>query len=213
MKMLFPYPISLLLFFGALLSPAYAKSNFITVHLPLGISIDIPRNWEILNNDQLITLDTTVESQLDLSRLQKDTSNLSFAAYHSDGNIEDAKVIVRYYPNTQVFQEEIRKYGSKEIQEFDNAIKQSIFNAAKLSGDTILSWGGTRKQDISDHAALITEYRRPPFSGQQGSVTVQLFRVFDGTKTFSITISYNDLRAVIYRPICERIVSTIRIRN
>lgn len=213
MKMLLFYFTSLLLFLGTLLSPGYAKSNFITVLLPLGISIDIPRNWEVLNNDQLITLDTTVESQLDLTRLPKDASTLSFAAYHSDGTLENAKVIVRYYPNTEVFQEEIRRYGSKEIQEFDNAIKQSIFNAAKLSGDTILSWGGTRKQEIGNHSALITSYRRPPFPGQQGSATVQLLRVFDGAKTFSVTVSYNEMSAVFYKPICERIMSTIGIRK
>jgi len=167
----------------------------------------------VATNDQRIALDTTVESQLDLSNLPKGTSNLGFVAGYFDDAGDKAKVNVRYYPDVKVTQDVVRQANPEEIREFDNSLKQSIYAADKTSGDATLRWGGTRKQDFIGGIALITEYRRPPIAGGQGSFNVRLVRILDGPKSFTLTISYNELDTIIFKPICDRIISSLKIVN
>jgi hypothetical protein len=198
---------------GSVLQDAYAKSNFVVIKLPNGVSVDIPRNWQVATKDQRITLDTTVESQLDLSNLSKVTSDLGFVAGYFDNVGDKAKINVRYYPDMKVTQEAVRQANPEEIREFDNTLKQSIYGAAKASGDTILHWGGTRKQDVAGRIALVTDYRRPPFSREQGSFNIRLIRILDGSKSFTLTVSYNELYTALFKSICDRIVSSLKIKN
>ena len=188
----------------------YAKSNFLMIKLPNGVTIDIPRNWQILGNDELTTLDTSVEAQIDLSNLPKVTSDLGFVAGYYDDTGEKAKINVRYYPDSKVTQDIVKRADPKEIRNFDTTLKKEFM---KASGNTMLYWGGTRKQNIAGGIALVTEYRRPPIPGENGSFNVRLVRVLDGPKSFTLTVSYNELYAVIFKPICDRIVSSLKIRN
>jgi len=198
---------------GTVPPDAHAKSNFVTISLPNGFSIAIPRNWAVLSNDEMITLDTTVESKLDLSNLPKMASGLGFVAGYSADTGDRAKVNVRYYPDMKVTQDVVRQANPEDIRQFDNTLKQSIYGAAKIAGATILSWSGTRKQTFGEHIALVTEYRRPPNSGEQGSFNVRLIRILDGSRSVTLTVSYNEVYAVIFKPICDRIISSLKIEN
>lgn len=188
---------------GIVSSKTHAKSNFVMIKLPNRISIDIPRNWKAMTKDQLITLDTVVESQIDLSNLPKKNSDLVFAAAYTDDVGDKAKVMFRYYPDMKVTQSEVGQASPEEIKKFDNTTKQSIIGALKASGHTILHWGGTQKQVLAGRTALVTEYRRPPSSGERGSFSVRLIGILDGPKSFTLTISYNELYATIFKPICD----------
>lgn len=192
---------------------AFAGSNFVAVRLPNGVSIDIPRNWQVATSNQRITLDTAVESQLDLSSLPKATSDLGFVAGYFDDAGDKAKINVRYYPDIKVTQDTVRRASPNEIVEFDTALKQSIFGAMKSFGGTILHWGGTRKQDSAGRVALLTEYRRSANPGEQGSFNVRLIRILDGSRSFTLTVSYNEMYTVIFKPICDRVISSLKIRN
>lgn len=213
MKVVTLLTIVLITVLGSVSHHAYAGSNFITIKLPNGVGVDIPRNWQVATNDQRITLDTTVESQLDLSSLPKATSDLGFVAGYFDDAGDKAKVNVRYYPDTKVTQDTVRRASPKEIVGFDAALKQSMYGAMKAFGGTILYWGGTRKQDSAGRLALLTEYRRSANPGEQGSFNVRLIRILDGPRSFTLTVSYNETYAPIFKPICDRIISSLKIRN
>ena len=165
---------------------ASAKSNFFMVKLPRGVSFEIPRNWKILTNDQLITFDTVVESQIDLSKLPMVNSRLNFVAGYADDEGDKAKVYVRYYPDMQATQDIVRKANPEEIKHFDNALKQEISRGVKAFGSSLLYWGGTRKQAFGGHVALVTTYRRPHNPGEQGSFNVRLIRILDGQEFIHI---------------------------
>ena len=210
--------ITLLLFafmavFGPVLHYAEAGNNFVSIKLPNKVNIDIPRNWQVATSDQRITLDTTVESQLDLSSLPKITSDLGFIAGYFDDEGDKAKINVRYYPNIKVNQDSVKRASSKEILEFDTALKQSIYRAMKAFDGTILHWGGTKKQNCGGRIAMLTEYRRSANSGERGSFNVRLIRILDGSSSFTLTVSYNELYTVIFKPICNRVISSLKIKN
>jgi len=204
-----------LTFFLALMSgfpfKSIARSNFVTVSLPKGISIDIPRNWGVLSSDQTITLDTTVESQLDLSKSPKVISDLVFVAGYADDTGDKAKINVRYYPKETISQDIIKKANGEDVRRFDAALKEIIFTASRSGGAAIPDWYGTKKQDISGAVALITHYRRPPNIGEEGWFNVRLVRILNGPKSFTLTVSYNELNAVYFKPICDRIITSLKV--
>jgi hypothetical protein len=141
---------------------SHAGNNFVVIKLSNGVSVDIPRNWQVATRDQQITLDTVVQSQLDLSNIPQGSSDLGFVAGYFDDAGDKAKVNVRYYPDIKITQDSIRNMSPKELVEFDNALKQSSYKGAKAAGGSILQWNGTQKKNIAGRIALVTEYRRPP---------------------------------------------------
>lgn len=40
-----------------------ARRNFVTIHLPHGIRVDLPRNWVALSANARVTLDAAVEAR------------------------------------------------------------------------------------------------------------------------------------------------------
>ena len=73
---------------------AIAASNFKTIGLPKGVSIDLPINWQVISNNQRITLDAYVETLFEPL-----DSDLPFAAnYYNDNSVVEALVNIRYYP-------------------------------------------------------------------------------------------------------------------
>ena len=78
---------------------ASATDNFARVSLPKGVSIELPKNWVVLSGNQRITLDSAVESGLDLSGIEQESSDLPFAAnYYDDKGNTLGLLNVRYYP-------------------------------------------------------------------------------------------------------------------
>lgn len=203
--------IALTVLLGLNIQQVYAGNNFISIRLPNGISIDVPRNWQIATNDQRITIDTAVESQLDLSKIPNSKSDLGFVAVYYDNAGDKAKISIRYYPDIVVSQETIRRANPTEISKFDTGLRTSTQEALEAFGGTVLSWGGTKKRDISNRVALFTEYRRTAYPGEQGSFSVNLIRILDGPKSFTLTISYNELYKPIFKPICEKVISSLEV--
>ena len=102
---------------GYVLHDSHAKSNFVMIKLPNGVSVDIHRNWQVATKDQRITL--AIQVQLDLSNLSKVTSDLGFIAGYFDDAGDKAKINVRYYPDMKVTQDAVRQANPEEIRKFE----------------------------------------------------------------------------------------------
>jgi len=128
---------------------AAATQNFVTVTLPKGVSIELPRNWVVLSNNQQITLDTSVESRLDLSGINKLPSELAFAANLYDDRGRTLAILnIRYYPELGLSQADARRVTSQDLKELDSELKQNITKAVQSLGMSITSWNGTTKAEI-----------------------------------------------------------------
>jgi hypothetical protein len=118
-------PAAIVLLFATMF--VQAAENFVTVILPKGVSIDLPKNWVVLSNNQRVTLDTSVESRLDLSGIDQETSELHFAAnYYDDRGKTVAILNVRYYPQLDLSQADARSATIQDVQELDAAIKGGL---------------------------------------------------------------------------------------
>lgn len=190
---------------------AFATGNFVTIQLPNRVSVELPRNWTAISNNQRITLDTYVQSKRELSGATDPSSDLNFAANYYDDHGKTAAIFnVRYYPGMDVTQADSRAASNSDTKELDEALKAEMVPAMRQFGMTILSWMGTKKQNINGIFAFVTEYRRA--SMNQGSLfRVRLVRVLNGGRSFTVTISYREDQEIFLRPICDRVIQSIRV--
>ena len=189
---------------------AWATGNFATVTLPKGVSIELPKNWVVLSSNQRITLDTVVESGLDLSGVQQEASELPFAANYYDDHGKTIGILnVRYYPQLDLSQAYARSATNQDVKELDATLKENMSKEMKAFGMSIAWWGGTSKTEINGITAFVTVYRRAALTGS-GDFRVRLVRVLAGDRSFTLTVSYLESASMILRPITDRIISSLR---
>jgi len=203
--------ISILLYF-ALITSAQAANNFVPIRLPNGVKIELPKNWEATSNNQLITIDSSLQSRLQGASLPFDaSSDLNFAANYYDDRGKTAGIIqIRYYPNMDISQADARSAEQSDIQELDREIRDAAVKSAPIGGFSVLVWSGTTKQVINGATCFVTEYKRSSIKNN-GNFKVRLVRVFNGGKSFTLTVSYREDQEYLLRPICDRIISSLRI--
>ena len=198
----------LFLFAGTI---SIAGSNYKTISLPKGVSIDLPINWQVISNNERITLDAYVETLFDPL-----DSEFPFAAnYYNDNDEIDALVNIRYYPSEVVTQENvINMFTPDVLRAMDDVLyKSSTLTMKKINGK-ILSWNGSKKKRIKDTVALVTDYRRS--SGlPKSNVRVRLVRVLNGNKSFTLTVSYADNKksSFMLEEITNRIIESLSLSN
>jgi hypothetical protein len=189
---------------------AIAANNFVPIRLPHGFQIELPKNWEALTKNQRINLDSTVQSLNERAGIFDASSDLNFAAnYYDEAGKAAAIMNVRYYPDMDVSQAEARAAGAADIRELDAALRDLMVKAGQINGFSVLAWDGTSKQVVNGVTVFVTEYKRSPLNNN-GNFKVRLVRVFNGGKSFTMTVSYRENQEHLLRPICDRIISSLR---
>ena len=186
---------------------SYASSNFITVMLPKGVSIELPKNWLVATKTERITLDSLVESKLDLAGIDQDASEFTFAAnYYRNGKTVGI-INNRYYSDLEFTQTDAQQIS---VKEFDAALKDSMVENMLAIGVSILSWEGTKRTTINGITALVTEYHRKSLVGPE-AFRVRLIRVIAGKRSFTLTVSYNEKDSFFLETITDRIISSLKL--
>ena len=185
-----------------------ADSNFKTVNLPKGVSIDLPINWQVISNNQRITLDAYIETLYEPL-----DSDLPFAAnYYNDNSVVEALVNIRYYPWIEATQEDVIFATPEEVQSVDDELYKGMLLAMKQIDGKILSWNGTEKDRINGIAVLVTDYRR--YSGlSKSNARVRLVRVLNDNQSFTLTVSYVDNipSSFMLKRIANRIIESLSL--
>lgn len=195
------------------ISQGYAASNFVPIRLPHGVQIELPRNWTALSNNQKTTLDASLQARFEGTDFFNASSDLNFAAnYYDDAGKSAAIVNVRYYPDMDVTQAEAQSATNADVIELDSALRDAIVKTSQTSGISVLSWDGTRKQATNGIVIFVSEYKRSQINNN-GIFKVRLVRVFNAGRSFTLTVSYRENQEYLLRPICDRIISTLRVSN
>lgn len=196
--------------FLVLTGAAAAANNFELIRLPSGVTVELPRNWSVFSNNRRITLDSWVQVQEESRGAVAGTSDLAFAANLYDDLGQTTGIFnIRYYPNLDIPQSTARGAGPEDVSEIDATVRQSIVPGIEMAGGRLLAWLGTQKRTVNGAIVFVTEYRRASQKG--GNFRARLVRVFNGNKSFTITISYREDEGYFLRPICDRIIGSIRI--
>lgn len=198
---------ALLLFVGI----ANATGNFLPVNLPKGVTVELPKNWTALSNNQRITLDSYVQARRELAGAAVPASDLNFAVnYYDEQNKIAAIFNIRYYPEMTTTQAESRAATTADTKELDDGMRGEITAAQQQYGMRLLSWMGTTKQTINGIVVFVTEYRR---AGVREGVPfrVRLVQVPNAGRSFTVTVSYREDQEFFLRPICDRVIQSIRM--
>lgn len=192
---------------------AEATDNFARVQLPKGISIELPKNWVVLSGNQRITLDSAVESGLDLSGIKQEGSELPFAAnYYDDKGNTLGIMNVRYYPQLDLTQADAQSANAQDVRELDAALKENMIPSMKEFNMAVTSWAGTQKSVINGITVFVTEYQRKSLKGS-GEFRVRLVRVLAADKSFTVTVSYHEAASFLLKPITDRIINSLGLEG
>lgn len=197
------------------LQPFYAASvearqNFVKVRLPHAVAVELPRNWVAVSNNQRIMLDTAVQAMAERQGYFDATSDVAFAAnFYDDAGRTGGIFNIRYYPEITIGQTEARAASIADVQELDKVLHRELETAFSGAGLALLQWRGTVKQVLNGKTVFVTDYRRASLS-RGTRFRVRLVRVFNGDKSFTITISYREDLEIFLRPICDRVIGSLR---
>lgn len=187
--------------------------DFVTIKLPRDVLLEIPRKWAILSNDDRIDIQSTAESILDFSKLHQTNPEYRFAAikYDNQGK-ESGRVGVVYYPTLEATQSVARNASPSNVADLDRSLRSGVTQAGASVGFKIASWDGTSKQNINGLVALVTSYRRVALNGND-AFRVRMVQVLAASRSFTMTISYRESDQLTLRPVCDRIISSVKMVN
>jgi hypothetical protein len=187
-----------------------AESNFPRVNLTGGVTVELPINWSVMSNNRRITLETWKESVLEAHKLS-DVENASpFAAnYFDDSGNTAGSFNIRFYPKLEVAQSEaVEAGGSEFIKELDDGLRQNFTSGLEAAGGKMVEWLGTATKSINGSVYFISENRQLTPRGDRFHGI--LVRYLNAGKSFTIVVSYREDDAYILKPICNRIIMSIR---
>jgi hypothetical protein len=187
--------------------PTQSK-NYIRLSLPRGVSVELPRNWVAISGHSRQTLDAAAGAFA--GKQGELASELPFAAnLYDDRRNAIAIFNIRYYPEMDIAQADVRRFTMADIKDLDQELHATMQSAMSGAGLSILSWLGTRRIAAGGKTVLLTEYRRAGLKGSS-PFRVSLFSVLDSPRSFTITFSYKEELAVLLKPIRSRVISTVR---
>jgi hypothetical protein len=177
--------------------------------LPQGVSVEFPRNWSVISENQRITLDAWVAAKSKKLYAESNTSALGFAAnYYDDKGGTVGIFNIRYYPTQTVTQADSRAATPGEVKEFDAELQTSLRTGVVSAGNRVLEWKGTQRRSINGLIYFVSEYRRT--SPQGIPFRARLIRLLDGPLSFTITISYREDQQLFLATTTEHITQSVK---
>ncbi len=191
------------------LEVARAESAYVLMRMPHGVSVELPRNWHPLSSNQKTTINAVAQANAELAGESIDSELPTAANYYDEFGKTAALMNVRYYPDQTVTQAEIRAISVADVRDIDDMMRDLLRKSADVGGFKILEWRGTRVVKLATGVALLVEYKRSPIR-QNGNFVVRLVRVMNGSRSFTLTVSYREDQDGWMQPITDRIIRTLR---
>ena len=187
------------------------QSSYVEVNLPKGVSLELPSNWESLSGNLRKTLSASAEATAGKLEAVDARSDLNFAANgFDDAGKAWAIVNVRYYLDMELTQEDMCSMSEEDLRALDELLRKQLEHVSEEHGIRVLDWKGSRRQVINGAEAVVTRYERSP---AEAPFEVTLVRVFNGSKSFTLTASYRKKEELILGPIIGHIVQSLQVSD
>ena len=129
--------IALLLFIIALAiaaqTPAEESALFVTIHLPHGVSVEVPRSWRIIAGEAKEALETAVAEDIDLSRMPVPDRNVLLRA-NATPTDRPASVSVAFFPRATPTLQQGEELSPSELTAYDQELHRKVENALRSQG-------------------------------------------------------------------------------
>lgn len=182
-------------------------SKFARLKLPLGVSVEVPKNWWLLSGDINTNIETMSEAAMNLSGLQLPKGKrVNLLRANSMPRTTYAAIAINA-TDSEMNPNDLRNASEKEISGFAPTAKE-MQEALSSQNMEILDFYRVRREFVGKHPALVIEYKR---SGPQGPVIVQMTRLFLGEKEVSLNLSYRESEGQLWKPIIQYIRKSLTV--
>ena len=187
-----------------------AESNFALVKLPRGVRLQIPKGWWLLGKDYKQLIQTSVEESMDLSGIGlPDGQAANLIAANSMPRSTYAAVRVDSTIPPSIMPSELSSISPAEFRQLKIYMRQLAQKLLRIQGHKLINFFGLRLETISDHPAIVSEYRR---TGPKGPVIVQINQIYTATQEIRVNLSYRESETVLWKPVIGKIRKSIVIR-
>jgi hypothetical protein len=185
-------------------TPPEEGSLFVTLRLPYGISVEIPRSWHIVAGAAKEALGTGVAGDIDLSRMLVPDNHVLLRANATPSD-QPASMAVAFFPRAVVdLQQE--EPSPSELTAYDQELRQKVENALRSQGIELREWRGTHQDRLDGHFALVSEYRRQSQGFPSVWEQVNALPLNGGMAILSLT--HSEQEGTLWRSVVLRIRSS-----
>jgi hypothetical protein len=193
---------------------AFADTNFVNVKLATGITLDLPRNWWLIQGELNKTIETSAEAVLDLSRMNLgDKKSINLIAANCRPQYMYASVRLNVSQPPLASPEDIRKLSSVALAEMGANMKQMLLETLPKQGFALRDYISTEKEEISGYPAIVNHVRRTDDAQGKQTALVRVIMIFAPGRTYRLNLAYRESEAGIWKPVIERIMTSIKIEK
>jgi|ERR1035438_7173632 hypothetical protein len=191
---------------------ALADTYFVKVKLVSGISLDLPRNWWLIQGELNKTIETSGQAVLDLSGIDLGgRTNINLIAANCQPKSMYASVRLDLCRPPFIPAEEAWKFGTNDLEEMGADVKKELMQTLPKQGVALKDYISTTKEEIAGFPALVCHYRRTENAEGKDTVMVWIIQICAPDRTYRLNLAYRESEAGIWKPVLERIKTSIVI--
>lgn len=185
-------------------------SRFATLHLPLGVTVEVPKNWWLLGGDYNATIETAGEAALNLTGFQMPTGKkVNLFRANSMPRSTYAAIAINA-SDSELSAEGLAAASDAELAKITTTLKDGMQRILAQQDLKLLDFEPVRIVMLDGHYALSVSYRR---SGPQGPVSAKQTRLLVGKKEISLNLSYRESEAALWKPIVGYITKSFAVNK
>lgn len=185
-----------------------SDAKFTKLKLPLGVSVEVPKNWRILDKETNSTIETAAEASLNLANVDLPTGK-KVNLFRANSVPQTTYAGIAINASDSEFDPDILKDASDaEIKESTPMMKEMMEQSLSGQSLKVLEFSDVRREFVGSHPALVVEYKR---SGPQGAVIVQMTRLLLKGKEISLNLSYRESEAQLWKPVVQYIRKSLAV--
>lgn len=182
--------------------------GMVRVKLPAGISLELPKEWNVHSSETGRVFDISRRAVVDLSGLT--WNSLGHVIIARSGPASSYALVSVAFQRRQTYtQDELRRLSSAELDSEAKALRRTLEDGFAAQGMGSLEWMGARRESLRNTLALVAEYRRRLPDG--AAVWVQINHIPLGGRILSLTLAYREMESLRWRPVVHRVRESLRV--
>jgi hypothetical protein len=180
---------------------------FVSIRLPHGISIELPRSWRVVAGDVEQDLNA-LEATLDLTHIPAPANQTLLRGTATLADLPAAMTIA-YLPRSAFPLSQASEASPAALADYDRGLRDSVESQLRERGITLLDWRGTYQDRLDGHFTLVSEYVRK--SGPASAVREQVNMIQVSDAAVLLSVAYKEDAGDFWRSVVMRIRSSCRI--
>jgi len=183
-------------------------SRFTLITLPLGVRIEVPKNWHLIGDDLNTTIEAAGEAATKLAGIAMPRGQkVNLFRANSNPPTTYAGIAINA-SDSEMSPADVMAASDAEIAELGSVMRQMFEQAFAKQNWQLIRFDPVRREMVDGHPSLVIEYVR---SGPRGAVVVQMTRLLIGDKEISLNLSYRQSETGLWKPIVAYMRSTFRV--